>query len=263
MGEGYAHVASHVRCLRLIVARSGFLALTSDERVAAVNRNGRSIVGSGWTQMEWKATKCDEQRCSFTFKCDCKPTKACKQVRVRMSGASSSSSQDGGGTWIYRTWTEILEEIVKFIHRDHVKANCSLSKRPANWLAAETEKKARTDNTEKLRTEEEQIHSLSKRVHSLEKSLDNRIDEAEVTRRKGMPIDPTNHEGFDYPTAEGASRFGRIRARAQNTEHSMRALIRCVFHSMHMYSHGISMYVCHRQTEQRASLQRDCPSKEI
>ena len=114
---------------------------------------------------------------------------------------------------MYRTWTEILEEIVKFINKEHVKAKCSLSKRPANWLAEKTEKKARTDSTDKLRTEEEQIYFLNKRVQSLEKSLDNAVDEAEVTCRKEMPIDPNNHEGFDYPTAQGSSRFGRISTR--------------------------------------------------
>ena len=241
-------LAIQTNCLSVV--RSGFEEMSSQERVAAVNRLGPDIIGRAWKMLDVHATSCSASKCQFSFMCDCSKKRKQYPVDMHFSGAT-------------RTWTEVLQKLLSMIETAHVGAKCSLTKRPANWLAEQTEKKARTESTEKLRTEEEQIRSLSKRVHSLEKSLDNTIDEAEVTRRKEMPIDPTNHEGFDYPTAEGASRFGPIRARAQNTEHSMRALIRCVFHSMHMYSHGISMYVCHRQTEQRASLQRDCPSKEI
>ena len=208
-------------------------------------------MGRVWKQLKIEATNCTDDTCTFMLGCDCSTNRIQKNMRSQVSAAATNSSKGGAkGPTRFKECAELFAELDKYITSKHAKRQaCTLIKRSADWLSEAADKKAKTDVSENLSKEADRIKQRERKIQSLEKSLDNRIDEAEVTRRKEMPIDPTNHEGFDYPTAEGASRFGRIRARAQNTEHSMRALIRCVFHSMHMYSHGISMYVCRRQSE--------------
>ena len=166
-------------------------------------------MGRVWKQLQIEATNCTDDTCTFMLGCDCSTKRIQKNMRSQISAAATNSSKGGAkGPTRFKECAELFAELDKYITSKHAKRQaCTLIKRSADWLSEAADKKAKTDVSENLSKEADRIKQRERKIQSLEKSLDNRIDEAEVTRRKEMPIDPTNHEGFDYPTVEGVVLF--------------------------------------------------------